>query len=199
MPLLDLTGADAELLDPRKTILGDAWQGRGAVDVETPYTLTRRQERLYVYRADLYAPIELDVDDNQAPSDLAYPMKPSARGVPCWKRESQEENQPSPVGRTNYDINLTIDQFTFPSGADIDDGFLIKLYPLPAELLVGAVGDAPVEMQAVDNLFQFYVVQGGAQDRFALGRRQANHRKIFAVKTSPPKTIDGQLLARRPV
>ncbi len=194
---LDLTGADAELLDPRKTILGDAWERRGAGIVQTPYTLTRRQERLYVFRADLYAPIVLDVDDDQAASDLAYPMKPSAREVPCWKRESQEENQPSPVGRTNYDISLTIDQFTFPSGVVIDDGFLIKLYPLQPEALIGAVGDAQVEIQMVDNAVQFYVVQGGAQDRPAVGRRQSNHRKVFAVKTSPPKTVGGKLLARR--
>ena len=192
---LDLTGADAELLDPRKTLLGNAWQGRGVVDVETPYTLTRRQEHLYVFRVDIYEPIVLDVDDSQAAYDLAYPMKPTARGVPCWKRESQEENQPSSVGRTNYDIAMTIDQFTFPSGVVIDDGFLIKLYPLRAEVLVGAALDASVDLPMADNGVQFYIVQGGAQDRPAVGRRQANERKVFAVKTSPPKTVAGQLLA----
>lgn len=203
MPL-DLDGTDADLLDPQAVILGEAWEmrgvggsGSGVGAEESAYTLTRRQERLYTFRADLYEPDVLDVADDQAVSDLAYKMKPSALDVPCWKRESQEENQPSPVGRTNYDISLTIDEFTFPSGVDTNDSWLIKLYPLHPEPLIGAEGDAKGKVQAADNRVQFYVVQGGAQDRPAVGRRQANQRKVFAVKTSPPKTIGGQLLAKK--
>ena len=83
------------------------------------------------------------------------------------------------------------------TGVEIEDAWLIKLYPLPPEALIGAEGDAEVLVQSSDSGVQFYVVQGGAQDRPSVGRRQANERKLFAVKTSPPKTISGQLLARR--
>lgn len=186
MPVL----TDPKWRDPHEVILGDAYPAE-----ETGFTLTRRQERLYQYRADLYAPLLLDLAEDQAASDIAYPTRPTAASVPCWKRESQEQNQASPVGRTNYDISLTIDEFTFPSGVDIEDGWLIKLYPLTPESLIGSVAEGAV--QVADNEIQFYVVQGGPQDRPSVGRRQSNQRKVFAVKTSPPVTNAGQLLMRK--
>ena len=195
MPLLTA----AKYLDPASVILGSAYPGAtpvGDIEATAPgYTLTRRQEHLYRFRADLFKPVELDTSDDQSVSDQAWKEPATASAVPCWKRESQEENQASPVGRTNYDIALTIDQFTFPSGVTIDDGWLIKLYSPDPEELVGAEAMGNGQMQNADDGPQFYIVQGGAQDRPAVNRRQANQRKVFGVKTSAPVSHLGQFTA----
>lgn len=140
--------------------------------------LNRRQRQLYTFRVDLWRPLPLTVqggDFTGLAVDFGYVPEPAYRGVACYQIESQETNKPSIVGRNNYDIMMTIDQFKFVIEQEIEDGWLIRVRSTGSE--------------SATDVGQFYIVQGGAQDKPAIGRREPNQRKVFAVKCPPPQGI----------
>lgn len=142
------------------------------------YRLARRQIKLFTWWCDLYPPSKLEIENDNAAKDLTYHPKPLFENVPCYKIESQESNQASPIGRGNYDIMMTTDQFKFAAGQGIEDGWLIYLYP-------------PVGVAEDRSGVQCYIVQGGAQDKPKTGIRDTNQRKVYAIKTPTPKSIGG--------
>lgn len=151
--------------------------------------LNSRQQRTYIYRVDLFPPEPLTVESDQAARDLYYPPLPKYRLVPCFKGESAEMNVPTLAGRTNYDISLTLDMFKFEASQEIEDGWLIRVHPRQY---------APPDRAE----FEYYVTQGGGRDNPTIPgtARRANQRRVFAVKTIAPRTVDGgeTLLVSRP-
>lgn len=194
---LDLGGADAELLDPVAAILGDAWPARGESTTNSPtgYVITRRQERLYAWRADLFAPAVLDVDDDQAAADATFAPEPTLKGVPCLKVENRNTSEASTVGRTAAGSG-NADIFKFPAGLPLSDGWLIKAYPPAGEALLGAEGDASGP-KAPSGEIAYYIALNDPETRPLSGRRQANESKVLGLITSPPKIIQGKLLTRK--
>lgn len=193
---LDLQGEDADLLDPKAVILGDSYDQRGVLTGESAFNLTRLQERLYVYLADLYAPVELNVDDDQSVADATFAPKPTQTAVPCWKTENRNSPEQSPAGRTSAGLS-NADVLRFPIEAQVADGWLVKLYPAPVEQLVGAEGDAPGQVPQQTDRPIFYLVQNDPEAHPAIGRRPSNQKKVFALSIPPPRTISGKLLAKR--
>jgi hypothetical protein len=137
------------------------------------YAYVWRQERVFIGRCDLYKPSDIDVEDDNAAIDLLYGPLPTFAWVPVYPIESTEDNVASDIGRTNYDIALTIDLFKFIEGQEIGDGWLIALYP---------VGNNPGGVAC-------YITQGDAQDTPGAFRRTANQRVVFAKKSVTPSTI----------
>lgn len=193
--------SDPKFSDPVRVIRGDAYATLatpvGDVEATAPgWTLTRRQEHLYRWRADLFEPALPDVDNEQAPTDESWRGAPTHQSVPCWRSPAPEQDAPTPAGRTATGL----DAFRFPVGVALSDGWLIKLYPLAVEELVGASGDATGHMQAEglqasESAIRFFLVQSAPQAHFMAGRRTPNHIKALAKHIAPPKTYRGELLA----
>jgi hypothetical protein len=193
--------SDPKFTDPVRVILGDAYgtiaTPVGDVEATAPgWTLTRRQEHLYRWRADLYAPLVPDVDNEQAPADEGWPLAPTYQSVPCWRSPAQEQDAPTPAGRAATGLDV----FRFPVGVSLSDGWLIKLFPLEAEELVGATGNATGQMQGEglqesEGASRFYLVQSAPEAHPMVGRRTVNHIKALAKHIAPPKTYRGQLFA----
>lgn len=139
--------------------------------------LTRRQERLYYLRADLFKPEPLKVTLDQGAKDLAYPPTPTYPLVPCFRQDSVEINSPQIMGRTNYDIAMTLDVLKFSFSQEIEDGWLVRVHPVP---------NSPPDRQG----FDFYVTQGGGQDHPSVGRRHANQRRVLVVKVPIPRDVE---------
>jgi len=186
---LDFTGADADLLDPIAVITGSAYPSRGEDAPRSDYTLTRRQERLYLFRADIYQPVQGDLDNDQAAVDSPWQTPALATCVPCWKRKSEESIEVNAIGRTN----VSPDTFEFPLGVMIADGYLIKLYPL--DPLSEPSSEGSIALQDVGEVqgggmgVIWYKAKTGPKDRYAAGSRRANHRVVPALAIAPPKGL----------
>lgn len=148
--------------------------------------LVKRQERAYNLRADLFKPDPLKVGLDQLARDLTYPPTPTYPLVRCRRTDSAEINTAQVPGRTNYDISLTLDVFKFAFDQEIEDGWLVRVHPVP---------NSPPDRQG----FDFYVTQGGGQDHPSVGRRHANQRRVLVVKVPKPRDIEnGGLLVMLP-
>lgn len=146
------------------------------------YELVSRQTKLFTWWCDLYPPSGIRVGKDGQAASMSRGTLPKYRFVPCYKIESQEDNEIQAFARANYDIALTIDQFKFAAGQEIEDGWLIALYP---------PGGAASDREHI----QCYVTQGGAQDKPSTGIRETNQRKLFAKKTNTPTNLQASVPA----
>jgi hypothetical protein len=131
-------------------------------------TRNSRQRRVFTYVVNLYAPIEGVGAEGEA-LDHTYPEEPTYSNVRTFWRNMDEENTPSTVGRTNYDIILTTDEFKFAIEQEIGDGWMIEM--------VSGAGEENG---------QTYVSMGGAKQRANKFRRRAHQNTVAARRLARP-------------
>jgi hypothetical protein len=155
-----------------------------AADYIAAWGLTWRQTRLYTFRCDIYRPlkaIRLDVDATG--KDLDYPPLPTAKNVPCYRKDSQEFNNPTPIGRGKGDLVMTNTSFTFPLKADVGEGYLIRFH------LLDALAPGEREADARQLTYRFYIVQGDPSDTPTVRVRHVNSRNLVAAETQRPLSV----------
>lgn len=131
----------------------------------------RRQQRSYEYSVDLYKPLDISVSGSyRVIEDQAYPEEATYKNVKCGYNESSVLESPSEIGRTNYDILLTIDHFEFNNAQAIEGGWAIHMR----------------SPRIYNDVGKWWIVQGSAQDRPPLNRRRANSRTIYAKRSPAP-------------
>lgn len=134
--------------------------------------VSRRQDRLFNKVVRLYRPADPDVDVNNMLRDLGWSEPPAFVDVRAYKSTSPDTDNPSLVGATNYDIQLTVDQWKFALDQEIGVGWLFL-----------------DTTQDSEDLGQCYIVQGvGRTD--SGNRRRAQQTHIYAAKTPTPAGIN---------
>lgn len=139
--------------------------------------LTRRQKSTFQTIVDLYRPndpavrVSLTDPEDEEPLDMEYDSQPAAVNVKCRHKYSQENNQVSLEGRTDYDIMATTDQFIFTADVEIDDGWVL------------------VSKTPGNDYGQTYISMGVPRDLPSYKRRKSNMRIIFAKKCVRPENI----------
>ncbi len=139
--------------------------------------LNRRQQRAYLDTVDIWLPVEdvgLNAQGQAQNQRYPSPSSPSATNVACLHIASKEEDTPTPTGRGNYDIALTIDEFHFPLDVEITDYCLLRFT---------TVGHP--------DYGRYFVVKGEASDTIDYGatsyKRRANLRTCFANPIAKPE------------
>lgn len=93
------------------------------------YTLTSRQKRLYVHRADIYFPRTPEVRDFGDVGGMSYPPvdKPDFSDVPCYRSTTPDMAVPKFFGRSfPADSPSGMDVFHFPAQIDCPVGTMIR-------------------------------------------------------------------------
>lgn len=138
------------------------------------YTLNKRQVRSYTeevtfYGGDLQAGAASDggAKDPSVPSAIT-----GAANIPALLRQSPQNVDVGPLGRSNVDIAMTLDKLKIPVGVAVRDAQFFKL-----------VGPA-----SHPDLNTWWALQGNARVTPSRGSREANEQ-VFFCKPVPDPTV----------